>query len=502
STEGVFTALVSNICGESPASNLISVSTKAIPDSPLLSALGSTILCPDESVEITANDVCPDCTVLWSNGESGANITVSTEGTYTATSSNICGESPISNAISITTGTLPDSPSISATGSTSLCPNESVVITAENICPDCEVIWSNGETGASITASTDGIFTAIVSNVCGESPISNAINVTMGTLPSAPIISASGPTILCPGESVVFSVDNVCIGCEVNWSNGETGASITVSTAETYTATFSNTCGESPASNFMTVFTEFLPDAPVIQASDLSALCPGDSVYLFVVNDVCFGCAVNWSNGATGLSTSVSTAGVYTATVNNPINAFCGDSPPSNAITVEVQPPFLPAVQISNLCDLAAPIGSDYQWFLNGVLIPGAIGQFWSAEVAGNYVVTMNDPAGCLGTSEPVFAEACISGTFNVGDNISARVYPNPTQDRVFLDIHVLQASSAHLDLYAADGRFVGRLFQGDILPGGQILDIKLPELPAGIYQYRLATELGRLNGSLVIQQR
>jgi hypothetical protein len=36
-----------------------------------------------------------------------------------------------------------------------------------------------------------------------------------------------------------------------------------------------------------------------------------------------------------------------------------------------------------------------------------------------------------MGTSEPVFAEACLSGASNVGGNLSARVYPNPAQDRI-----------------------------------------------------------------------
>jgi len=497
SSEGLYTATLGNTCGESPASNVIPVTVGNVPAMPLVSVSGPTVLCPGESVVLTVTEVCSDCTVQWSTGEIGPSVNIATDGLYTAILSNTCGESPSSNPIAVATGTLPSASSISASGATALCPNESVVLTADNVCLGCIVQWSSGETGAGITVSSEGIYTATVSNVCDESPASNAITVTMGTLPGTPSISATGSTILCPNESVVLAVENVCSGCIVNWSNGETGESITVSTAGMYTASLSNPCGESPASNGIPVTVGLAPATPNVTASGTTALCSGASVVL-TIDNVCADCSTHWSNGETGSSITVTTEGAFTAIQSN----ICGESPVSNAITVTVHPPFVPALQVSNLCDLTAPAGSNYQWFLNGVLIPDASGQFWSAEIAGNYVVSMKDPTGCVGTSEPIFAEACISNTFNVSGALSVRVYPNPAQDRVFLDIQLKQTTNAQLDLYATDGRFVGRLFQGEILPGGQILDLKLPDLPAGVYQYRMVTEMGSLIGNLVVQRR
>ncbi len=502
STEGVYAATLSNACGDSPASNGLNVTANTMPDAAMVSVSGPTALCPGESVLLIAENVCPDCIVLWSNGETGPSITISTDGVYTATLSNVCGDSPISNPISVTTNPSPAAAIVSASGLTALCPGESVVLTAENICPDCTLLWSNGQTGQSITVSTGGTYTATLSNLCGESPASNSITVVSQFLPDPPVIDHDGTWPLCPGDSVVLSVENVCADCLIKWSNGETGQSITVSTYAILTATMINTCGESPVSNSITVIPLFLPDSPVIAPSGTSILCPGESLWLSVVTPLCFGCTVNWSNGATGESTSVSAPGVYTATVQDPNNPFCGDTQPSNAITIEVYPPFLPELQVTNLCDLAAPIGSGYHWFVNGVLIPDATGQFWSAEVAGNYVVTMNNSEGCAGTSEPVFAEACMSSTHDMANILTAKLYPNPTQDQIFLDIQLVAAANVRLELFAADGRYLGQLFQREITPGRQILEIELPELPAGMYRYRLATETGSLNGNLVVQRR
>lgn len=500
STEGTLTATLANTCGESSSSNAIQVTTQSLPEIPTIAAAGATSLCPGASVELTASGLCPGCLVNWSTGETSESITVSSAGSYTANSSNLCGESMASNPVTIVLESLPTTPVVESSGSLALCPGESLEISALNICPDCEVHWSNGEIGTSISVSNAGQYTAVVRNICGESEASNALEISVGSLPNTPSVSPMGTWILCPEDSVVFTVDNVCPDCTVNWSNGATTSSITVADFGVYSATLTNSCGTSLGSNAVEVIQEFLPPAPIISPSGIVILCPGDSVRLEVISDVCFNCPIHWSNGATGWSTFVSTAGVYTASVDN--LGFCGDGPASNAITVLVNPPFFPEVQLANLCDLSAPEGSNYQWFLDGVEIPGATGQFWSAEIAGNYSVRMEDTLGCSGASEPIFAEACVSNTVHLEGLVAARLYPNPAQDRVFLDIQVLQSTSAQIDLYAADGRKLGQLFQGELLSGRQILDLQLPNLPAGVYQYRLATDQGSLSGNLVVQRR
>jgi len=493
---GDYTATLSNICGESLASNTIPVVVETAPAAPTITASGQTALCSEESVTLSVSNLCPDCTVNWSNGETSASITVATAGTYTTTLRNACGESLTSNAILVTTGMAPTAPTVTASGSTVLCLGTTVVLTADNTCPNCTVNWSNGETGPSIIVATPGTYTATFSNDCGTSPASDAVAVTTEVAPDVPTISASGPTALCAGETVLLTVSNICPGCAVKWSNGETGPSLSISAAGDYTATLHNACGESLASNAVSVTVGTSPAAPLISASGPTALCAGETVVL-TANDICPDCTVKWSNGASGPSVSVSTTGTYTATLNN----ACGESLASNAIEVIIYPPFLPTVQVSNLCNLAAPTGSNYQWSVNGNQIPEATGQFWAAQVAGLYVVSMTNAEGCLGTSEPVSAEACASSVHSAAGTVSARLYPNPAQHRAFLDIRVLQTTSAYFDLYAADGRYIGRLFQGNVLPGGQMLDIQLPALPAGVYEYRLVTEIGSLNGSLVVQQ-
>lgn len=94
-----------------------------------------------------------------------------------------------------------------------------------------------------------------------------------------------------------------------------------------------------------------------------------------------------------------------------------------------------------------------------------------------------------------------MSSTQQVEGLLSAKLYPNPAQDQLFLDIQFLQVSRVLLDLFAPDGRYVGQLFQGEIAPGRQTLEITLPALSAGVYRYCLTTEKGDIQGNIVIQQ-
>lgn len=497
SSEGSFTATVHNACGDSPISEPISIYTETLPEAPVLSASGNTLLCPGDSVVLTAQSSCSGCSISWSNGVTGPEITVFTSNLFTATVGNVCGDSPVSEAIVVSTETLPEMPVVSASGNTLLCPGESVVLTAGSVCAGCTIMWSNGETSPEITVFAEGAYLATVRNTCGESPVSEVINVTTGTLPETPVLSASGSTSLCPGESVVLTAESICPGCTILWSNGETTADITVSLGGEYTATVRNACGDSPVSESISVLIRTLPEAPVVLASGSTALCPGGLVVL-TVDNICNDCTVQWSNGATTPDITVSGEGAYTVTLSN----ACGAGPVSVAVDVTVFPPFEPVVQVLDLCHLSAPSGSNYQWYLNGSPIPDATGQFWTAATAGQYTVSMDSPEGCPGISGEVSAEACASSTANLAGILSAKLYPNPAVDRIFWEIQTQEAVQIRIELYGADGRFVTTLHRGEILPGGQTLDIALPELPTGVYRYRLVTELGIAQGNVVLLRR
>ncbi|MER0442906.1 hypothetical protein ABR854_25715, partial [Emticicia sp. W12TSBA100-4] len=236
-----------------------------------------------------------------------SSISVSTAGTYTATCINSCGESGASNVVTITTGTTPAAPVISS-NKTSLCNAETATLTATGCAGSLK--WSTNATGSSISVITAGSYTATCINSCGESGVSNVVVITTGSSPAAPVISTNKNS-LCNAETATLTATG-CTG-SLKWSTNATGSSISVSTAGSYTATCSNSCGESGVSNVVVITTGSSPAAPVI-STNKNSLCNAETATLTATG--CTG-SLKWSTNATGSSISVSTAGTYTATCIN-----------------------------------------------------------------------------------------------------------------------------------------------------------------------------------------
>lgn len=195
---------------------------------------GPTALCPGQSVTLTASGA--DSYVWSPGGETTTSITATQPGTYSVDGSNACGTG--SAQIDIT---LANGPSVVITpdGPTSLCPGQSVTLTASGA---DSYLWSpNGETATSITVTQPGTYGVVGTNACGTG---NAqVDITLANGPAV-VITPDGPTDLCPGQSVTLTASGAD---SYVWSTQETSASITVDQAGTYSVTGTNSCGTGSA---------------------------------------------------------------------------------------------------------------------------------------------------------------------------------------------------------------------------------------------------------------
>jgi uncharacterized repeat protein (TIGR01451 family)/gliding motility-associated-like protein len=380
SVTGTYTATCSNTCGESVSSNAIVISTGTKPSAPIIST-NKNGLCNGESATITATGCSGN--IRWNTGATTNTINVSVTGTYTATCSNTCGESVSSNAIVISTGTKPTAPIIS-TNKNGLCNGESATITATGCSGN--IRWNTGATTNTINVSVTGTYTATCSNTCGESVSSNAIVISTGTKPSAPIISTN-TNGLCNGESATITATG-CSG-NIRWNTGATTNTINVSVTGTYTATCSNTCGESVSSNAIVISTGTKPTAPII-STNTNGLCNGESATITAT-----GCSGNirWNTGATTNTINVSVTGTYTATCSN----TCGESVSSNAIVISTgtkpTAPFI-STNTNSLCNgesatiTAAGCAGNIRWNT------GATTNTINVNVTGTYTATCSNTCG------------------------------------------------------------------------------------------------------------
>ncbi|MCP9764190.1 hypothetical protein EGI31_14655, partial [Lacihabitans soyangensis] len=357
-------------------------------------------LCQGEILTLTVPDYGTSATYSWTgpNGFSSIqrtasinNVTGANAGTYTIkVTSNGCS---VTASLVVTVKPKPQAPVIAIDGPTTVCETGSVKLTATG-CSGV-VKWSNNTTGTSITVSSAGTYTAIcLANDC-ESSNSNSITIQNGSIPTAPIIETN-KTICCDGEKATLTA----VGCtgSLKWSTGETTASIQVSASGDYTATCTNTCGTSSASNKITIQTGVTPTVPVLTALD-KEVCGIETVTITASN--CNG-TLKWSHTASTASSQTVGEGTYTVKCVT----ICGESAASIpvVITKGITPsaPVLATDKSSVCANEKAKLtatgceGGTINW-------SAGLGTGTSKEVgAGTYTATCTTSCGTSGNSNTI----------------------------------------------------------------------------------------------------
>lgn len=174
---------------------------------------------------------------LWQDGSSAANYTVSGPGTYWLRVTDACGVAT-DTLVVYPPGVIP----IDLGPDTTLCPGNSIVLdAAPGVNP---VLWQDGSTNATLTASQAGVYWAQVSDACGSSRDSVVVQL-------APTLALSlGPDVtLCAGDSVVLSAPSGTL--QAFWSDGSQALTRGLTAGGTYWLTVQGACNS--ASDTITI---------------------------------------------------------------------------------------------------------------------------------------------------------------------------------------------------------------------------------------------------------
>ncbi|MBX2952377.1 MAG: gliding motility-associated C-terminal domain-containing protein [Leadbetterella sp.] len=302
---GTYTATCTTGCGTSETSSPVTIGTSEKPAKPMITASGNSV-CGVEKVTLTASGCAG--TVTWSTGATGTSIQVGA-GTYTATCTTSCGSSD-ATAVSISEGGSPEPPVVTSDKG-SICGSEKATLTATG-CVGGVIRWSTGESGFKIQVGP-GVYTATCTDACGNESIACiAVEIdNNATTPDTPAITASTDGVC--GEELATLTATGCTGGTVIWSNGSQGHSIQVSMG-TYTAICKTDCGESAASNSVTIQSK---GGTLSISSNKTAYCAGETVTLTATG--CTNGTIKWSNGATGSSITLP------ATASMTMTAVCSE---------------------------------------------------------------------------------------------------------------------------------------------------------------------------------
>ncbi|REJ82312.1 MAG: T9SS C-terminal target domain-containing protein [Bacteroidetes bacterium] len=184
STSGSYNCEVSS-GSASATSNTVTVTVNNLPTA-TITAGGST----QSGIILSSNSTAGSGSIAsyqWMNdgvnisGATSSTFTPSVSGNYSLRVSNSGGCSSTSTAMSVTVA------SISASGNTDICQGETVTLTAGG---GTSYLWSNGETGSSITVNTSGSYSCEVFN-SGSSATTTGINVNVNNLPVSSFVAGT-----------------------------------------------------------------------------------------------------------------------------------------------------------------------------------------------------------------------------------------------------------------------------------------------------------------------
>ncbi len=255
---------------QSTATIVVFVGTQ--PSTPVVSASGPTTFCAGGSV--TLNVVSTYAAYSWSNGATTQNINASVPADYSVTVSDAPGCSAASSVTPVTVNPLP---SANAGINKGVCPGGSTTIGAASVSgntyswlPAAGLSSSTvSQPTASPSATTTYTLTeTITATTCQAT---HSVTVILSPVPSVPVISASGSTTICAGESVTLHVVNTYT--TYSWSNGGSTQNINVTTQGSYSVTVTNGSGCSAASSATTVTVNPAPATPGISKKGDTLLC-------------------------------------------------------------------------------------------------------------------------------------------------------------------------------------------------------------------------------------
>ncbi|MEO8148785.1 MAG: PKD domain-containing protein [Bacteroidia bacterium] len=412
SQAGNYTLVASNgICADVTSApltvNLINPPTAAI------SSSGNNGICVGDTLTLTETSAT-GVTYQWQlngsdiTGETASSTIAFTTGDYDVVTTNMCGTAT-SNTIHIDVLTPPIA-TIFSSGN-SFCTGDSLLLNAtyENGNSYQWLLDGNIIAGATDTimyASQAGNFVVVASNgICADvtsSPLTvNIIN------PPTSVISATGNTAICSGDSVVLD-ETSATGVSYQWQlnttdiTGEITASYTAMQAGDYTVITTNMCGIA-TSNIIHIDVSIPPVAVITSGS--TSFCAGDSLMLnaFYGNGNSYQWLLdgNIVAGATDTMMYATLAGTYTVIVT--ADSVC-PAVTSNAIVLNIPTAPSPNISASGNTTLCAGdsvvlnettgSGATYQWQMNSVDITGATSVSYTVTQSGNYNVVASNTCG------------------------------------------------------------------------------------------------------------
>jgi hypothetical protein len=310
-------------------------------------------------------------------------------------------------------------------------------------------------------------------------------------------ITKPADSIICDGDAVLLTAIASKGGVSIKWRKDNadipfaTGGSYLASMSGYYRAVAADGISLCPAvTRNVHIIVKPNPDARIAVPGGTLTACENEGVVL-KANP---GYSYEWMRGGSPMSGSVDdslmvhNSGSYSVKVRTADG--CMDV--STAVTVNILPSPAPVITKTILgsgsVELSTTTFLSYQWYRNGVKISGAVFQKLGLFMNGIYTVVVTGTNSCEGTSDPIeISEEGLSiGNPGVQTD-QIRIYPNPTQSKVFIESPV----AVQVSVKGITGKTV--------LQSQEVKEVDLSKYADGIYLFTISDKEGN---ELIRQQR
>lgn len=153
--------------------------------------------------------------------------------------------------------------------------------------------------------------------------------------------------------------------------------------------------------------------------------------------------------------------------------------------------PAIPVIT-QNINVLTSTAASTYQWYLDGVQIPGATSQSYTPTQSGTFLVRVTDANGCVYMYSSIFDYIYVTGVNEMAQTAELVVFPNPANDLVTIRTNFSEQEYFQLTVFDASGKIV--------MLAENTTTLDLSQLESGVYFITATSEnMGKVTRKISI---
>jgi hypothetical protein len=194
-------------------------------------------------------------------------------------------------------------------------------------------------------------------------------------------------------------------------------------------------------------------------------------------------------DGATNQTLTATASGIYfVQSTSNGITTRSDSTATILIITVPV-----PVISKNSDNNLMSSDTTGNQWYFNGTVIAGAMGQTLTPTLSGVYTVT-STAGDCVSDMSAGYTIS-LNNQVDLGDGQYIKIYPNPVKDHLVLKYLINDLDGASIAILDFQGR---QIFTFQNLPA-EGMTIDLSSLPEGMYFLKVNNSKTKVNGTMKI---